>query len=466
MSKSTKSSTKPKPEYDTSKFSNVSQIRKQAIPKDKPLVKGVEGYTGLKVNIEEVSGRTTFILMVKHPTTGKYKRLHVGDFDIPRSKDNLTIQDAIVRADKVKTEWLNQVEHEHQVKSTGGLPTPNSTYREVAEAWFKKYSENPKWSAATKIKHEGCLNKIYESHLADMPFHKVDRYECIPFLEKVEASTLKGSQGENVRKTMNLISTYAQNNIRGAVFVNLKETLTYDDANLDNRPVLPKDCRPNYQKCDLIKSKLMRLACKLAHHVFLRSGEVTTHFEKDPKTKKVIEVLSAEWDEIDFKERVWIVPGPRMKKKVTHLVPLSDQTISILDEIKQLTSIFKDCKYIFPNMESPNLPIDENLLATTLRQNKIGYRPMDIRKLAGDWLKNNSTDRYTVEVQLAHKQGDKVENAYVISSLYYQLAERRIAMQKWSDYLEPSEKKVFPQQPLPPKKQIKATIIDFRNKKD
>ena len=460
MSKSTKSSTKPKPEYDTSKFSNVSQIRKQAIPKDKPLVKGVEGYTGLKVNIEEVSGRTTFILMVKHPTTGKYKRLHVGDFDIPRSKDNLTIQDAIVRADKVKTEWLNQVELEHKAKSTGSSSlTPNSTYREVAKAWYKKYLENPKWEASTKIKHEGCLNKLYESHLADMPFCKVDRYECIPFLEKVEASTEKGSQADNVRKTMNLISTYAQNNIRGAVFVNLKETVTYDDANLENRHPLPDDCRPNYQKCDKIQSKLMRLACKLAHHTFLRSAELTTHFERDPVTKKVIAVLSAEWDEINFKERYWHVPDPRMKEKIEHLVPLSDQSLAILIEIKELNSKYKDCKYLFPNNETPDIPIDENLLASTFRKNKIGYRPMDIRKLAGDWLKNNSTDRYTVEVQLAHKQGDKVENAYVISSLYYQLAERRIAMQKWSDYLEPPVKSPAPAAQA--KKTIKPTIIKF-----
>jgi hypothetical protein len=54
MSKSTKTRTKSKPEYDTTKFSTVTEIRKCPIPKDKPLVRGVAGYTGLKVNIEEV----------------------------------------------------------------------------------------------------------------------------------------------------------------------------------------------------------------------------------------------------------------------------------------------------------------------------------------------------------------------------------------------------------------------------
>jgi integrase len=42
------------------------------------------------------------------------------------------------------------------------------------------------------------------------------------------------------------------------------------------------------------------------------------------------EVYGAQWDEIDFKQKVWTVPKERMKAGVPHIVPLSDRALAIL----------------------------------------------------------------------------------------------------------------------------------------
>ena len=44
------------------------------------------------------------------------------------------------------------------------------------------------------------------------------------------------------------------------------------------------------------------------------------------------EILNARWDEIDFSNRLWIIPKDRMKANKEHIVPLSDRSIAILKE--------------------------------------------------------------------------------------------------------------------------------------
>src|SRR5262249_8492505 len=46
------------------------------------------------------------------------------------------------------------------------------------------------------------------------------------------------------------------------------------------------------------------------------------------------EVIGAQWNEIDLTEKVWTVPGQRMKAGREHRVPLSFRAIEILKDLK------------------------------------------------------------------------------------------------------------------------------------
>lgn len=43
------------------------------------------------------------------------------------------------------------------------------------------------------------------------------------------------------------------------------------------------------------------------------------------------EAAGARWDEIDLENGLWIIPKTRMKMKREHRIPLTDQTIAILE---------------------------------------------------------------------------------------------------------------------------------------
>jgi integrase len=51
------------------------------------------------------------------------------------------------------------------------------------------------------------------------------------------------------------------------------------------------------------------------------------------------EVVGAEWSEIDFKARLWTVPGSRMKAGREHRVPLSEPALAILEACRSATTV-------------------------------------------------------------------------------------------------------------------------------
>tara|TARA_R110000764_G_scaffold190872_1_gene276150 strand:- start:23543 stop:23878 length:336 start_codon:yes stop_codon:yes gene_type:complete len=51
------------------------------------------------------------------------------------------------------------------------------------------------------------------------------------------------------------------------------------------------------------------------------------------------EVRGATWDEIDFDNKIWIIPAERMKARKEHRIPLSMGAMKILNELPRQFSL-------------------------------------------------------------------------------------------------------------------------------
>ena len=126
-----------------------------------------------------------------------------------------------------------------------------------------------------------------------------------------------------------------------------------------------------------------------------------------------------------------------MKMKSEHLVPLSRQIISLLEELRPLTG---HRELLFPGERKPRQPISENTLTGAL--NRMGYKGRatahGFRATASSALNEHGFNRDAVERQLAHIERNKVRGAYTYHAEY--MDERRKMMQWWSDYLDKQEK--------------------------
>ncbi|RBA23942.1 tyrosine-type recombinase/integrase [Herminiimonas fonticola] len=164
-----------------------------------------------------------------------------------------------------------------------------------------------------------------------------------------------------------------------------------------------------------------KLAAKLLLLTFVRKMEVT----------------DAQWDEFDLQNKKWIIPAERMKMKEAHVVPLSAQAVSLINQLQPYT---RGSKYLFPK----NSTVLKPMSAASLNKmfDTMGYKgrfsPHGIRATASTWLNEKGFRHDVIERQLAHTERNQVRASYNHADY---LLERREMMQAWADFLFPSASK-------------------------
>jgi len=143
---------------------------------------------------------------------------------------------------------------------------------------------------------------------------------------------------------------------------------------------------------------------------------------------RVSEAVNAQWDEIDFKRRLWVVPAARMKAGREHRIPLSDAAVKLLKaqaEKKQSDFVFHGWRTNKPLTGAACLKLLDDMKRSALTVH--GFR-----STFRDWCAEQTNyPREIAEAALAHVISNKAEAAYQRGDL---LERRRLLMQAWADY--------------------------------
>ena len=144
------------------------------------------------------------------------------------------------------------------------------------------------------------------------------------------------------------------------------------------------------------------------------------------------EVIGSTWNEINLKDKVWVIPAQRMKMKVKHTVPLNDLSLEVLNLIEKNNA----SPFIFLNAKKTT-HICNNTMRYFLMKNLPDYFkdtvPHGFRSSFRNWAEeNHNYSRRAVELCLAHANKNKVEKAYLRSNL---LSKRTEIMNKWNKFL-------------------------------
>ena len=148
------------------------------------------------------------------------------------------------------------------------------------------------------------------------------------------------------------------------------------------------------------------------------------------------EVLGSTWDEIDMDEAVWIVPANRIKAGKEHRVALSKAAMKVLHKVRAITQKIGGAvaasKLLFPN-DSTGQRLSENSLSSILTRMK--YDDITVhgmRSVFRDWAGEESHfPNDIIEMALAHKIGDKTEQAYRRKTAFQK---RRLLAEAWAGY--------------------------------
>jgi integrase len=135
------------------------------------------------------------------------------------------------------------------------------------------------------------------------------------------------------------------------------------------------------------------------------------------------------WGEVDFSEKVWTVPGERMKAGATHQVPLSDAAVKILSALRPENA--DPDVLVFPAPRGG--AFSDMAMAQLLK--RMDYNDITVhgfRSAFRDWAgETTQFAREDVEMALAHTIESATERAYRRGRA---LEKRRDLMEDWAKF--------------------------------
>ncbi|EEV5821917.1 tyrosine-type recombinase/integrase [Escherichia coli] len=389
-------------------------------PSDKPFK--VSDSHGLYLRVKPGGSRHWYL---KYRISGKESRIALGAYPA------ISLSDARQQREGIRKMLALNINPVQQRAAVRGSRTPEKVFKNVALAWHKS---NRKWSQNTADRLLASLNNHIFPVIGNLPVSELKPRHFIDLQKGIEekgllevASRTRQHLSNIIRHAVHqeLIDTNPAANLGGVTTPPVRRH--YPALPLERLPELLERIGAYHQGCELTRHAVL-----LMLHVFIRSSELRF----------------ARWSEIDFTNRVWTIPATRepiigvhysgrgAKMRMPHIVPLSEQSIAILKQIKDITG---NNELIFPGDHNPYKPMCENTVNKALRvmgydtKKDIcghGFRAMACSALmeSGLWAKD------AVERQMSHQERNTVRMAYIHKAEH--LEARKAMMQWWSDYLE------------------------------
>lgn len=344
----------------------------------------------------------------------KQKTLSLGIYPAVSLKDARDHRD---RAKELLARGIDPGEHKKQEKRKKRLEAGN-TFETVAREWFdaQKSGWTPGYADRILRRLEADIFKL----IGRRPINEIEPPELLDAIRQIER-----------RNAIVLARRLLQ--VCGQVFrYAVASGLAKRDPSQDIRGALrsagPKKHRTALKEAELPEylaaldayegNRRTVLALKLVLHTFLRTSEIRFG-------------AWSEFEALGSERALWRIPAERMKARSEHLVPLTSQVESILEELKRLSG---NSPYILPAKTKEGV-ISQNTLIYALY--RMGYHSRatvhGFRGTASTILNENGFNRDWIERQLAHAERDGVRAAYNSAEW---LPDRRKMLLWWSDHLE------------------------------
>jgi integrase len=327
------------------------------------------------------------------------------------------IKDGINPIEEKRKERQDTLDQAHKVNLE--TQKQKTTFRLVAQEWYKRVSLQ--WTEKhTKDVLRSLQNYVYPD-FGERPISEITKQDVIANLRKLESKGIHETC-YRVRQKLEAIFEYAEieEHCIGNPAKNLQKIFTKPQPK--NHASLPISELPVFLKKIVDDSGAFpttKLAIMFMIHVFVRTNSLR----------------HAMWNDFNLEsdDPLWIVPGYDMKNGLELHVPLSSQSVKILEDMKLFSG---PDGFVFPQVRNPQKAMSENtLLYFSYRLGYAGRSTIHgFRTVASTSLHNSKLwDHDAVEKQLSHLVGTKVSRAYNKAE---HLKERRKMLQWWSDYVD------------------------------
>ena len=368
---------------------------------------------GLYLQVSKTGAKSWFF---RYQVSGKGRKKGLGPYP---TTTLVMARGAAHDCQVLRDQGIDPIQYEQQKKIEEELKAGRAkTFRYCAEKYIE--SHKAEWSNA---KHEyqwtQSLSAYAYPFIGQIPVQDVDVGLVLEVLEPIWHT--KTETATRVRQRMETILDWATaRNYRSGVNSALWK------GHLDK--ILPKPTKIR----------------KVKHHPALPYIDTPEYFrglrETETLAAKTLafiiltatrggEARCARWEEIGGD--IWIIPAERMKSRRPFRVPLSNEALNILEEVKPM----ERGGMVFPGSR---IPISDTSVRKLLKQTYPDLTTHGFRSSFRDWCAERSNySREVAEAALSHILRDKTEAAYQRGDL---IEKRARLMNAWEQYLLTFEK--------------------------
>lgn len=288
------------------------------------------------------------------------------------------------------------------------------TFREAAEAAHEEL--RPTWANG---KHDGqwisTIRRYAYPVMGDMLVSEVDAGAILNVLRPIWQTKYETASRVRQRIGTILDTAFAQGfRPNEAPMRAVSRGLPRRTKSVRHHPAMPYADLPVFYEQLAGSSVLSRMTLRFVILTAARSGEVR----------------SATWKEIDLKARLWTVPAARMKAKKEHVVPLTAEAVTLLEQVAAFGNAPDDL--LFPSSRKKPQS-DMTLLKALKSEASDDLTVHGFRSSFRDWAAEQTDHPADViETALAHTISDKTIKAYKRTNF---LDRRRTLMEDWTAFL-------------------------------
>lgn len=374
--------------------------------------KDIELYDGdgLVLRVRK-NGTKEWLFKYKSPISNKRAKMTIGKYPAMSLKD---ARKEILSLSEQLSDG-NDPKIEKQIQQLDQKMASSNTLESVAADWLvvKKTTVSERHAEKTWRR----LELHVFPYIGKLPIDKVLAPVAIDALKPLVA---KGSldTAHRIGEILNQIMTYAVNT--GITDRNPLAGIrsAFPSPDTTNNPTLKPE------ELNVLMSKLNYANVKIVTRILI---EFQLHTMVRPS-----EAAGARWDEFDLEANLWTIQSTRMKSNRNHVVPLTDQAISLL---QMMQGISYNSDFVFPSDRNRNAHVNNETANKALGRMGLKGRltAHGMRSIASTALNDARFDSDLIEVCLAHVESNKTKAAYDRAEY---VEPRRPLMVWWSNFIE------------------------------
>ncbi|ALV64614.1 tyrosine-type recombinase/integrase [Campylobacter fetus] len=349
------------------------------------------------------SNKKFFELEYKSPTTLKMRRLSLGEYPL------ISLADARDKANELRKQIKNGIDP-LEIK-----PKDKFIFRDVALEFLDI-------KQTTNLQREKRRLEIYIfPFIGGMDIREIKATDIIDVLKRIE----KMDKMETLSRVFMLLNQ---------IYKSAAHITHNIIADINYRYIFKKQKKQNYPT--ITDPKEIRL---LLQNIRGYKGSIQTKYALILSlytAMRPFNIRNAKWDEIDFKNSLWVISANKMKMKRDFVLPLASQVINLLKEYRGIVNN----NFVFGSNIYKDRGMSENTINTALR--RLGYEKNEIvahgframfSTQAHEHTSEHAQSSLIIERCLAHADANKIRAIYNRAE---NLNEMRILMQWWADFLD------------------------------